>query len=259
MRAIISLVVFLCSAPIAISTADEFRFQSGEKQTKLIELFTSQGCSSCPAAEAWLSKLKSDPGLWKDFVPLAFHVDYWNHLGWRDRFASPASTKRQRDYAMRSGIDSVYTPEFVVNGSEWRGWSSYPNVATVAAENAGKLSVETLDNNIFTITFHPSRAHSFESDAHIALLGCGISSRIGAGENSGRQLQHDFVVLEQKSQPMTTTGEATRADIAIDLNGKQVVPQKAIAVWITRHDQLEPVQATGGCLPTGKIALPKQN
>jgi hypothetical protein len=248
-----------CSVLASGFAAEELRFESGEKQTKLIELFTSEGCSSCPAAEAWLSKLKSDSGLWKDFVPVAFHVNYWDHLGWRDRFASPASTKRQRDYAVRSGIDSVYTPEFVVNGSEWRGWSSHPNVATVPPENAGKLSVETLENNILTIMFHPSGAHSFEWDAHIALLGCGISSRIGAGENSGRQLQHDFVVLEQKSQPMTTTGEATRADITIDLSGKEVVPQKAIAVWITRHNQLQTLQATGGWLSLGKIALPKQN
>ncbi|MDQ3115241.1 MAG: DUF1223 domain-containing protein [Verrucomicrobiota bacterium] len=70
-------------------------------RTHLLELFTSEGCSSCPPAEAWLSKLKDDPGLWRDFVPLAFHVDYWDRLGWRDPFASKVWTSRQYEYSAR--------------------------------------------------------------------------------------------------------------------------------------------------------------
>jgi hypothetical protein len=75
-------LVLFCES-VAIARAVELQFQSGEKRTGLIELYTSEGCSSCPPAEAWLSKLKTNAGLWKDFVPLAFHVDYWNKLGWR--------------------------------------------------------------------------------------------------------------------------------------------------------------------------------
>src|SRR3954451_5035298 len=81
------------------SLAAETTFVSGSEQTALIELYTSEGCSSCPPAEAWLTQWKDDAGLWKRFVPIAFHVDYWDRLGWRDRFASKQWTERQTRYA----------------------------------------------------------------------------------------------------------------------------------------------------------------
>src|ERR1043166_2112982 len=104
------------------ATAATTTFESGDTQTALVELFTSEGCSSCPPAEKWLSAFKSNPDLWKKTVPVAFHVDYWDHLGWTDRFAKPEFTVRQQRYAAGFGGDSVYTPGFVINGKEWRGW-----------------------------------------------------------------------------------------------------------------------------------------
>ena len=102
--------------------AAPLEFQSREQQTSLLELYTSEGCSSCPPAESWLSQLKAKTGLWSDFVPVAFHVDYWDSLGWRDKWASPQFTERQRAYAAASASANVYTPEFVLNGAEWRNW-----------------------------------------------------------------------------------------------------------------------------------------
>src|SRR5450432_4372054 len=96
------------SAPMAV--AAETRFESGPQQSALVELYTSEGCSSCPPAEAWMSRWKNDPGLWKKFVPVAFHVDYWDRLGWRDRFSSGEWTARQSRYASLWGSGSVYTP-----------------------------------------------------------------------------------------------------------------------------------------------------
>ncbi len=90
--------------------AAELSFTSGPGNVHLLELFTSEGCSSCPPAEAWLSKLKDDPRLWRDFVPLAFHVDYWDGLGWRDPFASKVWTARQYQYSARWKSSTVYTP-----------------------------------------------------------------------------------------------------------------------------------------------------
>ena len=81
------------------STPPATTFESGETQNSLIELFTSEGCSSCPPAEKWMSALKSRDDLWKKTVPVVFHVDYWDHLGWRDRFAKPEFTSRQQRYA----------------------------------------------------------------------------------------------------------------------------------------------------------------
>ena len=89
-------------------------FQSPATRTALLELFTSEGCSSCPPAETWLTSLKTSPGLWKEFVPVAFHVDYWDHLGWRDPWSSREFSDRQRAYAASWSNNSVYTPGFVL-------------------------------------------------------------------------------------------------------------------------------------------------
>ena len=114
----------VCAAlPITMSVAAETRFESGPQQTALVELYTSEGCSSCPPAEAWMSRLQGDPGLWKKFVPIAFHVDYWDRLGWRDRFSSRQWTERQSRYAALWQSESVYTPAVVLSGKELRNWS----------------------------------------------------------------------------------------------------------------------------------------
>src|SRR6266704_4673726 len=81
-------------------------FQSSGEQVALLELYTSEGCSSCPPAETWLSRLKESPGLWKDFVPVAFHVDYWDYLGWRDPWSSKTFIYRQHAYARERRSDS---------------------------------------------------------------------------------------------------------------------------------------------------------
>jgi hypothetical protein len=242
--------VLLCGSAVA----DELRFESGAKQNSLIELYTSEGCSSCPPAEAWLSKLKSDSKLWKEFVPLAFHVDYWDRLGWRDRFASRDSTQRQYNYASLLRQESVYTPEFILNGQEWRDGFGDRRLTNANTNAAGTLSAKTTDNKTFSISYQNQDRSNFE--AHVALLGCGIASKIGAGENGGRELQHDFVVLDHQSQIMQNDSRTWRASLKFD-SANNHVPQTAIAIWITHEKQLVPVQATGGWL--GKIASPKQH
>ena len=87
-----------------------------------MELYTSEGCSSCPSAESWLTGLKDKPGLWSDFLPIAVHVEYWDYLGWRDKWSRKQYSDRQRDYAGAWGADNIYTPEFVLNGKEWHNW-----------------------------------------------------------------------------------------------------------------------------------------
>src|SRR5882757_1213593 len=96
------LLLALLAAPLAAAPR---HFTSGEGRTHLLELYTSEGCSSCPPAEAWLGDLRDAPGLWRDFVPVAFHVIYWDNLGWRDRFASKEYTARQYAYSAAWGSD----------------------------------------------------------------------------------------------------------------------------------------------------------
>src|SRR5438046_8505448 len=145
----LGLIPLLCAAALTSQAADRV-IESGPQKVHLLELFTSEGCSSCPPAEAWLSKLKSDPRLWKDFVPLAFHVDYWDHLGWRDPFASKEWTARQADYSARWKSESVYTPAFVLDGVAWRN-AAVPSAST---EKPGALQI-TINGERVTAVFKP--------------------------------------------------------------------------------------------------------
>src|SRR5260370_42576237 len=140
MRPII-LLVMLCVAVKAQAT--DRVFESGPERTHLLELFTSEGCSSCPSAEAWLSKLKAEPRLWKDFVPIAFHVDYWDRLGWRDPFAAKEWTARPYRYSSSWKNDGVYTPGFVLGGRE----SQARSVPMSSTAKPGVLEITFANDN----------------------------------------------------------------------------------------------------------------
>ncbi len=228
-------------------SAAETRFESGPRQTSLVELYTSEGCSSCPPAEAWLSQQKENPALWKQFVPIAFHVDYWDRLGWRDRFSSKQWTERQSRYAALWRSESIYTPAVVVNGREERGWSS----ASLSRSNekpTGALSVVTNDGKTFAVEFRPEKGSGTDWETHMALLGSGISTNVRAGENSGRKLAHDFVVLDLQHADLKSDSGLERARLTTGSTTESGV-RKAIAVWVTARGGLAPVQATGGWLP----------
>ena len=101
-------------------TAENLSYESSAKRTELLELYTSEGCSSCPPADRWLSKLLQDQALWTAFIPVAFHVDYWDYIGWKDRFARSTYSQRQRRYAREQSLRTVYTPGFILNGKPTR-------------------------------------------------------------------------------------------------------------------------------------------
>lgn len=231
----------------ATSFAAETRFESGPQQTSLVELYTSEGCSSCPPAEAWLSRQKENPGLWRKFVPVAFHVDYWNRLGWPDRFSSKEWTLRQSRYASLWGSGSVYTPAVAVSGREQRGWST-SNLAQPNDKRVGLLSARTSDGRNFTIEFKPEEADADNWEAHLALLGSEISTQVRGGENSGRHLKHDFVVLALQNAELKSEGGTARAQLTLPPPAESA-PRQAVGVWVTRRGQLAPAQATGGWLP----------
>ena len=225
--------------------AAEKTFESGETQTSLLELFTSEGCSSCPPAEKWLSSFKSNPDLWTKTVPIAFHVDYWDHLGWRDRFAKPDFTQRQQHYAAAWGGDSVYTPGFAVNGREWRGWFGVGGGLRSSSEKIGKLGVTLSGDGKVAAIFVPTAASNprllkFE----VALLGNDLESEVKRGENSGRKLRHDFVVLGIATTDMTKENDRWTASVQLPSSGDD--KPGALAAWITEN--AIPIQATGGWL-----------
>ncbi len=225
--------------------AGEIRLESGPTHTALLELYTSEGCSSCPPAEAQLSRMKGSAGLWKQFVPVAYHVDYWDRLGWRDRYASPDYTARQSRYAELWQSESVYTPAFVLDGKELR--SGVGNLPSPNEQRTGVLTAVSKDGKTWEIEFRAAKGEEGDWEAHAALLGAGISSKIGAGENDGRNLQHDFVVLNQQATPMKTETDHAGASLTIPVPAEDA-PRKAVAIWVTRRGQLASLQATGGWL-----------
>ena len=218
--------------------AAALELESKATKTHLLELFTSEGCSSCPPAEAWMNKLKDEPGLWQDFVPIAFHVDYWDRLGWRDPFASKAWTARQYQYSAQWKSGSVYTPGFVLNGRELRD-RTVPGRAT---ETPGVLKLVVSEAGEITADFKATSGDSRPLELHVARLGFDLSTNVKAGENSGRKLRHDFVVLSLERAPMQS-GKAQ-----IKLPSGAASTRTALAAWITAPGELEPIQATGGWL-----------
>jgi hypothetical protein len=231
-------------AAVGYIFAAESTFESGEVQTSLIELFTSEGCSSCPPAEKFLSAFKSNPDLWKKIVPVAFHVDYWDHLGWHDRFSKPGFTSRQQHYAAEWGGDSVYTPGFVVNGKEWRSWSGGNAMPTTSAQ-VGVLRVSLSDGGKLSATFVPETTKPSALALNVALLGNDLESDVKRGENSGRKLRHDFVVLDLIRIDMTNESNRWTGSVALPMQSSADKPT-ALAAWITENSI--PIQATGGWL-----------
>ena len=232
----------------SLSRADDILFRSGPARVALIELFTSEGCSSCPPAEKWLGDLRPSPALWREFVPVAFHVNYWDHLGWRDPLAAKAFTDRQHDYATAWNANSVYTPCFVRDGAEWR-----PN-GTPAGDRgaAGDLVVrwrsetrETVVEFTASTTSKPPAA----MEAYVALLGGGIVSEVRKGENAGRRLQQEFAVLRLAVQPLVRgQNGAWSAKVAVPQERGISPPRLALAAWVTPKGRLAPLQAVGGWL-----------
>lgn len=212
---------------------------SQQTKTDIIELFTSEGCSSCPPADRWLSDLKHNPGLFKSFIPLAFHVNYWDYLGWKDKFAEPAYSKRQRLYVTEGLVSQVYTPGFVVNSREWRGWFRGDRKWPLSTEPAGVLSAK-LENEHLVVDYSDVDGQYL---LNVAYLGLGLSSSVKSGENHGKLLVHDFVVLDLVRQPGKGRWETTLPPLPTA--GQQ---QSAIAIWLSPQDSLQVIQAVGGFL-----------
>lgn len=236
-------LVAACLALLSsVSHGAEIAFFSAGSSPVLIELFTSQGCNSCPPAEAHLNGYADSPRLWKDFIPLAFHVDYWDYLGWKDRFASSANSARQRDYAARGRLSTVYTPAFVVNGREWRrGWLS--NKTPVAIPRAGKLQVQVLNDEVNVRLTGVSPP--LPKVLNLALLGMGLSTDIGAGENRGRHSRHEFVVLAWRRERADNGQWQTQLPMPQETRAQGY----ALAVWLNAEDDPTPLFAAGQPLP----------
>jgi hypothetical protein len=196
------------------------RAASASHSVALIELYTSEGCDSCPPADRWLSRLKLDGG-GERAVALAFHVDYWDRLGWKDRFASAAFTQRQYEQARRRHSDLVFTPQVLLQGRDFDAWRSGAPSAAIAAINARparafiELDAQNAAAGAVTVDVHvhvPQASDRAHATVAVALTQSGLISDVKAGENAGKRLAHDNVVRAwEAGVPLGPGGELQRS------------------------------------------------
>ena len=197
----VATVLILCAFQ-SISLAAECSAKSGVQTVPLLELYTSEGCSSCPPADKWLSSLKIDAN---KVTTLAFHVDYWDYIGWKDKFSKAEYSDRQRKTAAFGGAGFVYTPQFVLNGRDFKGWDNSRLKEAVEATQRiaarANLQLNAVSESDGSITLKAAAEamdakNVKKSDVFVALYENKLVSSVKAGENSGRELIHDYVVRE---------------------------------------------------------------
>jgi hypothetical protein len=192
----------------------------------LVELFTSEGCSSCPPADALLAELdQKQPFAGVQIIPLEEHVDYWNHDGWRDPFSSSLFTDRQEEYARRFGLPAPYTPQMVVDGrTEFSGSARHRVPAAIAGATQApqaEVALMVVPGPEPSAVIATVRVDAFpagvreKADVHLALTEDDLSSNVGAGENAGRHLVHRAVVRRFTSAGHAEAGKPFAAEVKI--------------------------------------------
>ena len=226
------------------ANADILHLESGDERNTLIELYTSEGCSSCPPAEEYLNKLKSDANLWKKWVPVALHVQYWDYIGWKDHYATKENGQRQSRYASLKRASTVYTPAFMVNGNNWRRGlfsSSLPNENSSAGNLIVNVNGETIN-----ATYKSKNKSSLK--LNVAILGMDLSSQIERGENEGRTANHEFVVVGFND----SESDNLKWNMKLPELHYSKAKKYALAVWVSEEDNPTPLQVVGGFFPNYK-------
>lgn len=200
LTSLVGVILCLWAPP---SVARQLTAQSGPNTVALLELFTSEGCNSCPPADTWVSGL-TERGFQPDrLVSLAFHVDYWDELGWPDRFAQANFTQRQREIVARHNSRTLYTPQVVVQGRALTKWEALggdlQRINQSKARADVRLEVNHSSPTALEVTAQatvPDAAEQPHAKLYLALYENRLSSNVKAGENRGRTLKHDHVVRE---------------------------------------------------------------
>ncbi len=202
-------------ASLPALAAPDCTVRSGPNTAALVELYTSEGCSSCPPADQWLSSFaRTRRAL---VVPIAFHVSYWDYIGWKDAYAELRFGERQRERAKASGASMVYTPQVMIGGRDFREWSSEAQVerrlealnraapraqielrATAQPDGSLRLAAQA--------KLAPS-ARAADAVLQLAVAQNGLASRVTAGENRGEHLRHDFVVRDFRTFARKAPGD----------------------------------------------------
>jgi hypothetical protein len=210
-------------AALALPAALAWAASAQSRTPVVVELFTSEGCSSCPPADGVLARLDRETAGSVEVIPLSEHVDYWNNLGWRDRFSSPLFTSRQQDYGQALHLQTVYTPQMVVNGQA-QVLGSDENAVRAAIRAAAQgpraivaLRVAGVDSASCQVRGFPPGTQT--ADVLLAVTESSLVTFASAGENSGRRLSHSAVVrsLHTLARLDAKKGGVYSADVRLNL------------------------------------------
>lgn len=214
-------------AVLTLATSMSGRDNGNTRTPVLVELFTSEGCSSCPPADRFLEQLDHQPVPDAEMIVLSEHVDYWNHIGWQDPYSSHLYSERQGAYGQRFGLDSVYTPQIVVDGaSEFVGSDT-----GIAAEVFAKaLAAPKIPVYLSLISTEAKSLHAHldagtlepyfgarEADVYVAIALNRAESQVSSGENAGHKLAHVAVVREIRKLGVIKQGQRFSQDIQLNL------------------------------------------
>ncbi len=188
-------LAFLGASAVANAAISSCATVSHTNVPRVIELYTSEGCSSCPPADQWLSQTVARNRSVKDsnVIPLAFHVGYWDYIGWKDVFAQPAFALRQSELARSGGASGVYTPQVFVNGRDDRTWSR-GNAEISAMPASVKFNLSSKWQGDAIVLSGKLDAANAAIRLRYAVTENGLVSAVKAGENKGETLHHDAVV-----------------------------------------------------------------
>ena len=225
--------------------------QSGPHTAALVELYTSEGCDSCPPADRWLQGLGTRGYAPERVVPLSLHVNYWDYIGWKDPYAQQRFSDRQRKLAQVLRARIVYTPQVMLQGKDFRRWHTGEFDAAVKAINARtpKAKIElrlesgrtdTLLAQVQAQLLDPARAP--DAALYLASYENKLVSSVSAGENRGRRLQHDYVVFEWLG-PIPFTGGRVDERRALPLVPKAVPAHSGVAAFVQDRRTAEVLQA----------------
>jgi len=233
-------------------------YQSSEQKNQLIELYTSQGCSSCPPAEHLLTNLVDSEQLWQRYFPIALHVNYWNYLGWSDTYSSAQANEYQQQHFKHSNTSNIYTPQFVVDGNEWRGFFRSAPLPTISNKLAGQLSLQLDDSSAMASMQFANISANIPALCHFALLSFDPHVEITAGENSGLSLSQDFAMLEILTERSEFKNDHYKCATSLTAlprltQSLGVIKKYALFGWMASQTH-RPIQVTGGWLKLNSAA-----
>ena len=231
------LLLITCLIAMSSHGADLVTAMSSEQQTAVVELYTSEGCSSCPPADQWLQALIEVPEDELDLLALAFHVDYWDYLGWQDRFGSPRHTSRQRQLSSKNNQSTIYTPEFFVDGVEARGTRKVVEKIRSINSRQAKIQLKlSVSKNLDALQLKLQSVSPKVVEENLLhryfVFENKLMSDVKRGENSGERLFHQQVV--RYMSPAINFNKTNQHDIRI--NPEWRLANIGVAALVTASD-----------------------